>query len=211
MGKDMLMVEASPVTPLLSGALQPMVIPGAAVDVNHFTVLVHNESLRDTVIPVGTVIGQLCQVDPVVLSPKIDAESVTPPTQLDPELIQFGDSIPQQWKDRLRKKLRERASVFSLHEWDVGLVKDVEHRICLTDPERVQGAWRLAPADIDDVCKHLQELRQAGIIKETRSQYASPIVIIRKKTGRIRMCIEYRPLIGVQLLTSTPLPALMTR
>lgn len=69
-----------------------MVIPGAAVDLNHFTLLVHNESLRDTVIPVGTVIGQLCQVDPVVLSPKIEAESVTPPTQLDPELIQFGDS-----------------------------------------------------------------------------------------------------------------------
>lgn len=85
--------------------------------------------------------------------------------------------------------------MFSLHEWDVGLVKDVEHHICLTDPERVQGAWRLAPADIDDVCKHLQELRQAGIIKETRSQYASAIVIIRKKTGCIRMCIEYRTLI----------------
>lgn len=85
-----------------------MVTPGAAVDVNHFTVFVHNESLRDTVIPVGTVIGQLREVDPVVLSPKIDAESVTAPTQLDPELIQFGDSpIPQQWKDRLRKKLCE--------------------------------------------------------------------------------------------------------
>lgn len=67
-----------------------MVIPGAAVDINHFTVLVHNESLRDTVIPVGTVIGQLCQVDPVVLSPKIDAESVTPPTQLDPSLFSLA-------------------------------------------------------------------------------------------------------------------------
>lgn len=173
-----------------------MVIPGATVDVNHFTVLVHNESLRDTVIPVGTVIGQLCQVDPVVLSPKIDAESVTPPTQLNPELIQFGDSpIPQQWKDRLCKKLCERASVFSLHEWDVGLVKDIDHHICLTDPRPFgESSRRLAPADIDDVCKHLQELRQAGIIKEKWSQYASPIVIIRKKTGRIRMCIDYRTL-----------------
>lgn len=196
-GNDLLMVEASPVTPLPSGVLlQPMVIPGAALEVNHFTVLVHNESLRDTVIPVGTVIGQLCQVDPVVPSPKADAETVTPPTHLDPELIQFGDSpIPQQWKDRLRKKLCERVNVFSLHEWDVGLAKDVEHHIRLTDPRPFrERSRRLAPADIEDVRKHLQELLQAGIIKESRSQYASPIVVARKKTGRIRMCIDYRTL-----------------
>lgn len=196
-GKDMLMMEASPVTPLPSGVLlQPMVIPGSAVEVNHFTVLVRNESLRYTVIPVGTVVGQLCPADPVVPSPKVEAETMTPTTQLDPQLIQFGDSpIPQQWKDRLRQKLCERAGVFSMHEWDVGLARDVEHHICLTDsrPFR-ERSRRLAPAIIDDVRKHLQELLQAGIIKESRSQYASPIVIARKKNGRIRMCIDYRTL-----------------
>ncbi|KAI3376829.1 hypothetical protein L3Q82_000403 [Scortum barcoo] len=174
-----------------------MVVPGAAVDVNHFTVLVHNESLRDTIIPVGTVIGQLCPADPVAPSPRIRAETVTPPTQLDPQLIQFGDSpIPQQWKDRLRQKLCERASVFSLHEWDVGLARDVEHHICLSDPRPFrEHSRRLAPADVDDVRKHLQELLHAGImIKESRSQYALPIVIARKKNGRIRMCIDYRTL-----------------
>ncbi|KAI3374517.1 hypothetical protein L3Q82_021004 [Scortum barcoo] len=195
--KDILMVEASPVTPLPSGVLlQPIVVPGAAVDVNHFTVLVHNESLRDTVIPVGTVIGQLCPADPVAPSPRIRAETVTPPTQLDPQLIQFGDSpIPQQWKDRLRQKLCERASVFSLHEWDVGLARDVEHHIRLSDPRPFrERSRRLAPADVDAVRKHLQELLHAGIIKESRSQYASPIVIARKKNRRIRMCIDYRTL-----------------
>lgn len=30
------------------------------------------------------------------------------------------------------------------------------------------------------------------IIKESRSPYASPIVIVRKKNGTIRMCIDYR-------------------
>lgn len=49
-------------------------------------------ALRHTVIPVGTVIGQLRQVDTVVPSSKIDSETVTVPTELDPGLIQFGDS-----------------------------------------------------------------------------------------------------------------------
>lgn len=48
--------------------------------------------------------------------------------------------------------------------------------------------------------KHLQELLQAGIITESRSPYASPIVVVRKKTGAIRMCIDYR------LLNSRTIP-----
>ncbi len=121
---------------------------------------------------------------------------MTVPTELDPQLIQFGDSpISPQWKARLRQKLCERANVFSLHEWDVGLAKDVEHHIRMTDEKPFrERSRRLAPADIDDVRQHLQDLLKAGIIKESRSQYASPIVIARKKTGRIRMCIDYRTL-----------------
>lgn len=65
----------------------------------------------------------------------------------------------------------------------------------MTDPKPFrERSRRLAPADIVDVRQHLQELLKAGIIKESGSQYASPIVIARKKTGRIRMCIDYRTL-----------------
>lgn len=84
---------------------------------------------------------------------------------------------------------------FSSHEWDVGLAKGVEHKIRLSDqrPFR-ERSRRIAPADIDDVRKHLQELLAAGIIKESRSPYASPIVIARKRNGAVRMCIDYRTL-----------------
>ncbi|KAL7863449.1 hypothetical protein SRHO_G00124330 [Serrasalmus rhombeus] len=53
---------------------------------------------------------------------------------------------------------------------------------------------RLAPADIEDVRKHLQELLDAGVIKESRSPYASPIVVAQKKNGNVHMCIDYRTL-----------------
>lgn len=43
---------------------------------------------------------------------------------------------------------------------------------------------------------HLQDLMNSGIIKESRSLYASPIVIVRQKTGTIRMCIDYHTLNG---------------
>ncbi len=77
----------------------------------------------------------------------------------------------------------------------MGLAKGVEHSIRLSDsrPFR-ERSRRLAPADIDDVRKHLQDLLNVGIIKESHSPYASPIVIARKKNGAVRMCIDYRTL-----------------
>ena len=113
---------------------------------------------------------------------------------IDPELFDFGDSpIPEAWKARLATKLAERANVFSLEEWDSGLAKGVTHHIRLRDarPFR-ERSRRIAPADIEDVRRHLQELLAAGIIKESQSPYASPIVIVRKKSGKVRMCIDYR-------------------
>lgn len=85
--------------------------------------------------------------------------------------------------------------MFSLHEWDVGMAKGIEHNIRLSDPRPFrERSRRLAPADIEDARKHLQDLLAAGIIRESRSPYASPIVVVWKKNGCIRMCVDYRTL-----------------
>lgn len=196
--QEVLVVDALPTVPLPAGVLlQPMVVPFSEVKVNHFRVVVRNESARDAVLPVGTVMGSLSPADLVMPVVNTKATSTTEgAAQLDPSLIDFSDSpIPEHWKSRLRQKLAERASAFSLHEWDVGLAKGVEHHIRLSDdrPFR-ERSRRLAPADIEDVRKHLHDLLKAGIIKESRSPYASPIVVARKKNGSVRMCIDYRTL-----------------
>lgn len=82
-------------------------------------------------IPAGTVIGGMYHIDSVVsISPK-----ETAPSDFDASVINFGDSpISEQWKNRLRKKLSQKSHVFSMHEWDMGLAKGVEHKIWLTDP-----------------------------------------------------------------------------
>ncbi|XP_035809415.2 uncharacterized protein LOC118471094 [Amphiprion ocellaris] len=192
-GKEILMLDVSPTDPLPAGVLlQPMVVPRYALDSSKVTLLLQNESLKEVLIPVGTILGHLFLTDIVTNVPKSDQST----DKFDASQIDFGDSpIPESWKNRLRDKLARRSDVFSLDEWDVGLAKDVEHSIRLADdrPFR-ERSRRLAPADIDDVRRHLQELLAAGIIKESRSPYASPIVIARKKNGKVRMCIDYRTL-----------------
>lgn len=189
LGKTVLMMDASSVTSLPAGVLvQTVIVPSAEVETSWLLVPVQNESMKEVTIPVGTVLGYLYLANPVSLS----SVSETCDKVIDPKLFNFGDSpIPEEWKERLQRKLSKRTKVFSLQEWDVGLAKEVEHNIRLSDSQPFrERSRRLAPADIDDVRKHLQDLLNAGIINESRSPYASPIVIARKKNG-VRMCIDY--------------------
>lgn len=188
---EILMVEAFSQNPLPADVfLQPMVIPSHAVDVNRFTVLIQNETLKDTTIPVGSIVGCLCPTDVVH---KLSEQQPTSKV-FDLSLLDFGDSpAPEERKERLRQKLSERADVFSFDELDVGLAKGVAHTIRLADERPFhERSRRLVPAD--DVRSHIQKLLAAGIIKESTSPYASPIVVVRKKDGTIRMCIDYRTL-----------------
>ncbi len=171
--------------------ITPVILPPSAVEERHVKVLVHNETSKDISIPAGTVMANVYPTDTITTLSGGQSSTV-----IDPQLFDFGESsLPKPWEKRLRQKLSTRGEVFSKHEWDMGLAQGVEHRIRLQDTKPFrERSRRIAPADIDDVRRHIKELLAAGIIKESRSPYASPIVIARKKSGAIRMCIDYRTL-----------------
>ncbi|KAG1952160.1 paraneoplastic antigen Ma1 [Pimephales promelas] len=191
--KEIFMVETPSDDMLPAGLfILPVVLPSSAVEENKFKVLIKNETCKEVTIPSGTVVAHVFPTDTVTVASVTPVESKT----INPKVFDFNKStIPKEWEDRLRQKLSVRGNVFSQEEWDVGLAKDVKHCIRLSDsrPFR-ERSRRIAPADIDDVRRHLKDLLAAGIIKESRSPYASPIVIVRKKSGAIRMCIDYRTL-----------------
>ncbi|KAL2093139.1 hypothetical protein ACEWY4_010451 [Coilia grayii] len=191
--RDIVMVETPASVTLPAGVLtQPVVLPFSDLNANNFKVMIRNEALKEATMLVGTVIAHVYPTDVVTSAQRPKSSSKV----IDAELFDFGDSpIPEFWKKRLSQKLSERGSVFSFDEWDVGLAQGVEHHIRLHDPRPFrERSRRIAPADIDDVRRHLKDLLAAGIIKESRSPYASPIVIVRKKNGSVRMCIDYRTL-----------------
>ncbi|KAL1258935.1 hypothetical protein QQF64_009512 [Cirrhinus molitorella] len=117
-------------------------------------------------------------------------------TKLDKNSFNFGDSpVSEEWKQRLVEKMLERKDVFSSGEFDVGCSRSTQHHIRLTEDKPFrERSRRLAPAEVEDVRQHLEKLKGAGIITESRSPYASPIVVVWKKNGQIRMCVDYRTL-----------------
>lgn len=192
---DIILITERAHSPALppSVLVQPTVLFSKMLDPNKFLVLLRNESLKPTAIPMGTVIAHLHVADVVTDTPSSNANTVP---AMDPSLFNLSDSpISNELKERLSTKLAQHSNVFSTDEWDVGLAKGVEHHIRVNDntPFR-ERSRRIAPADLDDLRRHLQGLLAAGIIKESRSPYASPIVLARKKNGQLRMCVDYRTL-----------------
>ena len=83
-----------------------------------------------------------------------------------------------------------------------------EHKIRTVDDMPVAQSYRRIPHnELSTVREHLQELLDDGIISESASRYASPIVIVKKKKSEeMRICIDYRKLNEKIVKDKYPLP-----
>uniref|UniRef100_A0A674CT74 Gypsy retrotransposon integrase-like protein 1 n=1 Tax=Salmo trutta TaxID=8032 RepID=A0A674CT74_SALTR len=174
--------------------VRPEIQTVAVVSSRRITLTVRNVSTKEITLKRGTPIAHLFPVD---VAPGVPLKSKQDSSErLTSSSFNFGDSsVPEGWKKRLCEKMMERKEVFSTHEFDVGCSKSTHHTIRVTEDKPFrERSRRLAPADVEDVRKHLNNLKSSGIISESRSPYASPIVVVRKKNGTIRMCVDYRTL-----------------
>lgn len=160
-------------------------------------VVVSNESEHDIIIPAKSVIAELSAMQ-VILSHK---QSVTNSSEPEPSkatnlTFDFGESpVPPEWKDRITRKLNSMPEVFAQNDTDFGRTDKVKHHIKLSDETPFKLRARpIHPHDVEAVRQHLQELLDAGVIRESESPFSSPIVVVRKKNGQVRLCIDYRKL-----------------
>uniref|UniRef100_A0A8C5WC41 ribonuclease H n=1 Tax=Leptobrachium leishanense TaxID=445787 RepID=A0A8C5WC41_9ANUR len=107
----------------------------------------------------------------------------------------FGRTEKAAELKRLQSQVLKWKELFSKDEFDVGLAKSTEHRIRLQEDKPFRERSRRVPlGDLDDLREQLNELQRTKVIQESRSPYASPIVLVRKKNGSVRLCIDYRTL-----------------
>ena len=91
--------------------------------------------------------------------------------------------------------LKRNAKVFSKDDMDMGTTNLVKHHIKLTDPVPFKEAYRRIPPQMyDEIKAHIQEMLDLGAIRPSNSPWASAIVLVRKKDGRLRFCIDLRKL-----------------
>ena len=59
---------------------------------------------------------------------------------------------------------------------------------------------------VDMVEEAMEDMKRAGVIRPSKSPWASPVVIVRKKGGSCHFCIDYRRLNEVTVKDAYPLP-----
>ena len=85
--------------------------------------------------------------------------------------------------------------LFSQGPTDLGHTDLDQHTINLEDDKPFKEPYRnIPPTLIQEVREHLQEMIEIGAIRVSSSPYNSNVVIVRKKDGTIRFCIDYRKL-----------------
>ena len=54
-------------------------------------------------------------------------------------------------------------------------------------------------AEIEEMLKH-------GVIEESHSEWSAPIVLVKKKDGTLRLCMDYHWLNSISVMDAYPMP-----
>lgn len=107
----------------------------------------------------------------------------------------------------IRRLVRKYIDVMSRGDLDVGCTNLVKHHIDTTDSEPIRlPPYRKAFTEREVLNKLCQKLKKQDIIEDSNSPWASPVVLVRKRDGSWRFCVDWRKLNKITKKDSSPLP-----
>ena len=103
------------------------------------------------------------------------------------------------WKKEMALKakwlLMEFHHIFSLERNEIGCTDATEHVIELLpeqDKPFKERFRRIVPHEVEEVWQHIQEMLDGGVIRPSQSPWCNAVVLVRKKDGTLRFCIDFR-------------------
>jgi len=108
---------------------------------------------------------------------------------------------------QVRSCVLQAHDVFAVEKGELGSVSEVQHHIKTEDCSPVRQPPRRVPFSLrPEISQMVNEMLQAQVIEESSSPWARPVVLIRKKDGSLRFCVDYRRLNAVTRKDVFPLP-----
>jgi hypothetical protein len=134
----------------------------------------------------------ICEIQPVTID-----ESVYEQMEHEPDLkniskdVTLESSLTPQQDIKVRELLEKHKNIFSKNDADIGFCDKVKHRIDPIDERPFkQRHKRIPPGMVDEVRQHIEQFLACGLIRKSKSLYASN-VLVRKKNGKLRLCVDY--------------------
>ena len=114
---------------------------------------------------------------------------------------------PWNEKEQLTALLEKHHEAFNLMDGERGETDLTTMHIDTADAApKKQPVRRIPFAVRQEVAKQLQKMQTDGVIQPSSSPWASAIVLVRKKDGTLRICVDYRHLNSVTKADTFPLP-----
>ena len=153
---------------------------------------------------------EVCLLEPV----KEQKESVKEPspnnveiTQAIQQLVSGVKGLTLQQLTGLRSLLRKYIEVISLRSEDLGRTGVIRHKIDTQGATPIrQPARRLPFHQRNEVCQMLDQMLQQDVIEPAHGPWSSSIVLVKKKDGSTRFCVDFRRLNGLTRKDAQPLP-----
>ena len=134
-------------------------------------------------------------------------------TQRKAKLVEYvgnglsGSNLTTKEHQQVLSFLENYNDVFSLGEGDRGEIDLVEMTIETGSASpRKQAVRRTSFVVRREIAVQLQKMLEQKVIQPSSSPWASPIVLVRKKDGSLRFCVDYRSLNSVTKPDCFPLP-----
>lgn len=169
--------------------------------------LIYNVSPKSISVEEGTLLTRALQKHNVLPESTLSSCSVVFDDSKITDEIHCNVKLSKDENTELRSLLSKYSDCFSSGLKDLGFTNVTEMVIELQDSEPVvYRPYRMSHAERSLVRDMVKEMVDGGIIRESSSPYASPIVLVQKKTGEKRLCIDYRALNRKTKKEHYPLP-----
>ena len=114
-------------------------------------------------------------------------------------------------RKKITSVLKQFPGLFSDDKMDFGTVPGVTHKIDTGDTApTVTRQWRLPHSARQVIREQCEKMHAAGVIEPSISPWMSPVVLVRKKTGDVRFCVDFRIINSFTIANNYPLPPLQT-
>jgi len=121
-------------------------------------------------------------------------------------LEKMPDNLTDQELKQFSVLLTSYAHLFAVKPNDLGRTNVLTHQIETTGKPIRQAVRRIPIPQRQEVKKLLSEMRQKEIIVPSKSPWASPIVLVPKKDGSLRFCVDYRKVNEITHKDAYPIP-----
>lgn len=169
-----------------------------------------NTTTETILLPQGSAVTCYVDTQPVSLV-ALDTSQARPQQGKSPDSSVFASAIspdltaPQ--REALLKLLTKHQASFDTNTSSLGQTSIASHRID-TDGQTIvrRRPYRVSPAERKLIEENVADMLKRNIIRPSASSWSSPVVLVQKKDGSVRFCVDYRGLNKITRKDVYPMP-----